>query len=54
MTTTDDVIRQIETALNDTHYPPTPKQKEILTTILRKVNPGTRDFGERTCEGRTG
>ena len=37
MTTSHDVIRQIETILNDTQYPPTLGQKEILTTIRYKV-----------------
>jgi hypothetical protein len=41
MTNRSDVIRQIETVLNDTHYPPTREQKEILTSILRKVSEGT-------------
>jgi hypothetical protein len=34
MTTTGDVIRQVETALNDTQFPPTLEQREILTAIL--------------------
>jgi hypothetical protein len=38
MTTSDDVIRQVETTLNDTQYPPTLGQKEILTTIRYKVS----------------
>jgi hypothetical protein len=41
MTNTSDVIRQVETTLNDTKYPPTLTQKEILTMILYQVNTGT-------------
>ena len=37
MTRRGDVIRQVETTLNDTQYPPTLDQKEILTTILYRV-----------------
>lgn len=46
MTDRIDVIRQVETALNDTHYPPTPEQKKILTTILQRVVLGTSESGE--------
>ncbi|MFA5269432.1 MAG: hypothetical protein WC379_15810 [Methanoregula sp.] len=47
MTNVGDVIRQVETTLSDTQYPPTLEQKEILTTILYKV------FLESVeCEGR--
>jgi len=45
MTNTGDVIRQIRTILNDTQYPPTPAQKEILTMILFQVNAGPVDLG---------
>jgi hypothetical protein len=41
MTTTDDVIRQVETTLTDTLYPPTFKQKEMLTMILYQVGMDT-------------
>ena len=37
MTNVGDVIKQVETTLNDTQYPPTLEQREILTTILYKV-----------------
>jgi hypothetical protein len=37
LTNVGDVIRQVETTLNDTQYPPTLQQREILTTILYKV-----------------
>jgi hypothetical protein len=37
MTSVGDVIRQVETALNDTQYPPTLEQREILTTILYRT-----------------
>jgi len=37
MTYAGDVIRQVETILNDTQYPPTLKQKEILTMIRYQV-----------------
>jgi len=45
MTNTGDVIRQVETALYDTRYPPTPEEKEILATILYKVYAGTPESG---------
>jgi hypothetical protein len=37
MTNAGDVIHQVETALNDTQYPPTLEQREIFTTILYKL-----------------
>ena len=37
MTTTNDVIRQVETMLGDTRFPPTFEQKEMLTMILYRV-----------------
>ena len=43
MTTLHDVIRQVETALGDPSYPPTLKEKEILTTILYQVSAGAAD-----------
>ena len=48
MTNTGDVIRQVETTLNDTQYPPTLEQREILTTILYKM------FQETVEPGRNG
>jgi len=45
MTNIGDVIRQVETALCDTCFPPTREEREILTTILSKVYTGTVDFG---------
>jgi len=44
MTNRGDIIRQVETALNDTQYPPTLAQKEILTMILYQVNSGTVEY----------
>jgi hypothetical protein len=41
MTNTGDVIKQVETTLNDIQYPPTLTQKEILTMILYQVNQRT-------------
>ena len=38
MTTTDDVIRQVETTLADTLYPPTFEQKEMLTMIRYRLD----------------
>jgi hypothetical protein len=46
MTNRGDVIRQVETALNDIQYPPTLAQKEILTMILYKVNTGITEYWE--------
>jgi hypothetical protein len=45
MTNIGDVIRQVETTLQDTCYPPTREQKEVLTNILNKVYTGTVEFG---------
>jgi hypothetical protein len=45
MTNAGDIIRQVETALNDTRNPPTPEEKEILTTILYKVYAGMPESG---------
>jgi hypothetical protein len=44
MTNTDDILRQIETTLGDTCYPPTLKEKEILTTMLYQVSAGNAEF----------
>jgi hypothetical protein len=46
MTNVADVIRQVETALNDTRCPPTLEEKEILNTILYKVSIGTVHVAE--------
>jgi hypothetical protein len=46
MTTSGDIIKQVETTLNDTQYPPTLAQKEILTMILYKVNSGIAGYWE--------
>jgi hypothetical protein len=45
MTNIGDVIRQVETTMYDTHYPPTVYEKEVLTDILYKVYTGTVEFG---------
>jgi hypothetical protein len=45
MTNICDVVRQVETALNDPCYPPTPEEKEILNTILYKVYTGSMKSG---------
>ena len=45
MTNIGDVIRQVETALCDSYFPPTLKEKEVLNNILHKVYTGTVDFG---------
>jgi hypothetical protein len=45
MTNAGDVIRQVETALNDTRNPPTPEEKEILTALLYKVYAGSPECG---------
>ena len=44
MTSRDDILRQIEATLGDTSYPPTLKEKEILTTMLYQVSSGTVEF----------
>jgi hypothetical protein len=44
MTGREDILRQVETILGDTCYPPTLKEKEILTTILYHVSAGTDEF----------
>jgi hypothetical protein len=41
VTNIGDVVRQVETALNDPWCPPTPEEKEVLTTILSKAYTGT-------------
>jgi hypothetical protein len=46
MTNIGDVIRQAETALYDTQYPPTLEEKEILTTILYRAYAGTSVYAE--------
>ncbi len=37
MTNAADIIKQVETTMNDRQYPPTLEQREMLTTILYKV-----------------
>jgi hypothetical protein len=44
MTTTDDVIRQIETIKCDRQIPPTSKQQETLNRILNTMHSGTIEF----------
>lgn len=46
MTSTTDVIRQVETVLNDTCCPPTLEEKEILNMILYQVSAGSAYTGE--------
>ena len=41
MTTTGDVIRQVETALYDANYPPTPEETETLNRVFYQVSTGT-------------
>ena len=43
MTNLGDVIRQVETALNDTLYPPTSHEREVYYKILSSVCVGTAD-----------
>jgi hypothetical protein len=43
MTNLGDVIRQIETALSDRHYPPTPHEREVFNHILATVYTGAVD-----------
>lgn len=45
MTNIGDVMRQVETALNDHYCPPTLEEKETLNNILYKVYTGTVEFG---------
>jgi hypothetical protein len=45
VTNIGDVMRQVETALNDPGFPPTLEEKEILNNILYKVYTGTVEFG---------
>ncbi|HSQ93970.1 MAG TPA: hypothetical protein VLL74_06725 [Methanoregula sp.] len=44
MTTRDDILKQVETTLRDTCYPPTLKEKEILRAILYNLSAGPADF----------
>jgi hypothetical protein len=44
MTNRGDIIKQVETTLNDIQYPPTLAQKEMLTMILYQVNTGTVEY----------
>jgi hypothetical protein len=48
MTNLNDVIRQAEAALHDTHYPPTNHEREVYTRILQEVYAVTVDM--KTCE----
>jgi hypothetical protein len=41
MTTIGDVVRQVETALYDANYPPTPEETETLNRVFYKVCTGT-------------
>lgn len=43
MTNLGDVVRQVETAMCDTHYPPTTNEREVYTRILRAVFTGAVD-----------
>jgi hypothetical protein len=45
LTSSDEIIKQVETTLRDTAYPPTLKEKEILTTILFHISAGNPEFG---------
>jgi hypothetical protein len=40
MTTIGDVIRQVETALYDANYPPTPEETETLNRVFYQVSTG--------------
>ena len=44
MTTIGDVIRQVETALYDANYPPTPEETETLNHVFYKVCTGIPAF----------
>lgn len=46
MTHTEDVIRQVQTTLNDPLFPPTLRQREILSVILYQVNHEGIEAGE--------
>jgi len=46
MTSKKDIIRQVETALNDPRSPLTPEEKERYTTILHRIKDGNYDPGE--------
>ena len=43
MTNLGDVVRQVETAMCDTCYPPTIYEREVYTRILQTVFTGTVD-----------
>ena len=43
MTNLGDVVRQVETAMCDTHYPPTISEREVYTRILQTVFAGAVD-----------
>jgi hypothetical protein len=40
MTAISDVVRQVETAMNDPLCPPDPEEREVLATILSRMNAG--------------
>lgn len=44
MTNRDEILEQVETTLGDTCYPPTLKEKEILTTIRYHISTGNDEF----------
>ena len=44
MTNRNEILQQVETTLSDTCYPPTLKEKEILTTILYHISAGNAEF----------
>ena len=43
MTNIGDVIRQVETAMNDTLYPPTSHEREVYHKILSSMYVGPSD-----------
>ena len=45
MTNLGDVVRQVETALSDSHYPPTSHEREVYHRILLSVYTGAEDPG---------
>jgi hypothetical protein len=45
MTNIGDVVRQVETAMCDTQYPPTPEELEVFNRVLHAVCIGAREAG---------
>ena len=45
MTSIGDVIRQVETALDDPNYPPTLDERILLTSILYRISSSSFDNG---------